>query len=234
MKTASEISTRALIQGGLSFRSQLENHLRDGNEKAKEIIQAHSFWLEKFDLKASMSDHEQIEISAEAGSWDDKTISQNFWKIESLKALLWVLNQYEEMPAYFEVGNPNEIYRFAQYPDDPTHFIQQCSTRTKKEIEKEREVYEFLNWRCRTELFRLQGMAPPPGDSFEATVRRALNSMPSGSTKITKDENDIIINGIPLTKFADKGTVISTCYERHLALNWVVNKASWENVRVDT
>ena len=234
MKERKEIVIRALIQCALSLRSQLENHIRNGNEDAKRAIQPHTKWLQHFEITSFMLTEERESIEKEAGSWDDSLIMENFWKIESFKGLMWVLNKYDSMPCYYDVGNVNDVYQLGGYPDNPNDFINSGEIKDVADIENERHLYEFLQWRCRTELLRLQGMVPPAGDSFEATVTRAVSSIPTGSTIVNNDGIDITINGTRFVDYSDKGTVMSTCMERRLALEWVLGDDSWDETNTDT
>ena len=234
MKKINDIAFRTLIQGGLSFRSQIENHIQRNDPSLVDAIPPHLKWLKDNGIFAAMEEEEKEWFELDAGSWDESLIQECFWKIESFKALLWVTKVYSEMPAFYEVGDVNEIYKKALYPDDPSSFLESSGIQETDVLKKELEVYEFLHWRCRTELLRLQGMVPPEGDTFEGTVQRAITSIPTGSTVIEHDSEDLILSGVKFLDFEDKGTVMSTCVERHLALSWVIGNESWNETRTDT
>lgn len=228
------IILRTLIQGSLTFRSQLEGHIQDGNARAIDIAKNHLEWLKHFSIYAEMEEGEQEYIDMQAGTWNNDLILECFWKVESFKALLWIANAYETMPSFHDVGDVSKIYSWIQYPNDPIGFIDSCSIRTAHEIKQELELYQFLHWRCRTELLRLQGMVPPQGDSFESTVKRALKVLPKGSTNVDHDTNDLLINGVTFTDFDDKGTIMSSCLERRIALEWVMGDVAWSETPTDT
>ena len=234
MRIGKDIGLRSLIQGALSFRAQMENHAQNGNSDVVEIIKEHSEWLKEHGILDSMEKMERDLIKKKIGSWKPAEIQDGFWKIESFKALQWVLAEYKEMPNYFEVGEVNSLYRKCIYPNDPTTFIGACQPRSRVEIEKERLLYEFLFWRCRTEILRHQGMPPPAGDTYEATISRAMKSVPTGSTRIDHDERDITVKGYHFSQYEELSSVVSTCYERYLALNWVLGDESWSETRTDT
>jgi hypothetical protein len=88
-----------------------------------------------------------------------------FWRIESLKAMLWCIQILDRMPTYFEVGEVNDTYTNLPVCKDVTPFLAQAKLCADEEIEKERAFAQILNWRCRTEMLRLQDMRPRPGDS---------------------------------------------------------------------
>ena len=234
MKKTGDIALRALVQGNLSLRSQYENHAPRSLEKATPAINAHSQWLDEHGILAAMEQQEQEWILMPPGTWNPGLITENLWKIESFKALLWALSFYDEMPSYFELIQVSEIYKLAQYPENPEGFTARAALRDANSLENERRVYKFLNWRCRTELLMEQGEDPPPGDSYESTIARAMTSVPTGSTFITHDESDIILNGSYFSEYEDRRTVMSLCFERHLALEWVCGSEKWSQTHTDT
>src|SRR5262249_46388451 len=123
-------------------------------------------WARDQKLDRFLSGHERKLHKKKLSAWGYDDIGERFWRIESLKAILWCLQVFDRMPTYFEVGPVNDAYTKLPEGQDVTSFLTGVRLRKEKEIEKERAFAQFLNWRCRTELFRLQGMKPPKGDSY--------------------------------------------------------------------
>jgi hypothetical protein len=169
------------------------------------------------------------------GKWSYDDIGERFWRIESLKAVLWCIQVLDEMPTYFEVGPVKETYSKLPEGKDVSVFLAHAKLRTEDEIEKEREFAKFLNWRCRTEALRLQGMKPPRGDSYKKVVARALDAIEENGFPIEHDGADILVNGVRFTDLGEgRGDMMSICYERHLALAWVLSDDDWDDAHADT
>ena len=227
MKDKEQIINRCLIQGTLSFRAQLENLFQNGSKNAVDVILLQNKWFENEKLDVSMCPAEIQIIEKKPGSWDQADIMENFWKVESFKALLWSLRLYQTMPPYYDVGEVNGIYKMIQVPNCTKKFNETCSSRSELEIQSELVVYRYLDWRCRTELMKIQGLCTFPEESADNGVLSEIQQLPNSSTKLEIGEKDLQISGIPFSEYEDKGTVMSTCYERHLALEWILNGNVW-------
>jgi hypothetical protein len=169
------------------------------------------------------------------GKWSYDDIGECFWRIESLKAVLWCVQFFDAMPTYAEVGKVNDAYALLPVGEGITAFLAGAKLRTEVEIEKERQFAQFLNWRCRTELFRLRGLKPPRGDSYEEVVARALPAIEINGFPIEHDGVDILVHGVRFIDLGEeKGYMMSICYERHLALEWVLSEDDWDDAHADT
>lgn len=171
------------------------------------------------------------------GDWEYGDIFETFWRVEALKAILWAIGHIPEMPTYYDVGNLEDVCSLIPVNKPTQDFIDQSQLRAEDVIEGQRHKAQFLNWRARTELFRLQGMKPPIGDNYDAVVRRALNGIESEGIVVDHDGVDLLIDG---QRFIDlhgaaKSNIASICTERQLALEWICSDdADWDNAECDT
>ncbi|MGE3809877.1 MAG: DUF4272 domain-containing protein, partial [Gemmataceae bacterium] len=229
MHSQEEVAGRALALGLISLRSQYENGIQHGKDeryrtRGQQTLQwAREQKIERFLSEAERQLHEQA-----LGQWSSEAIGECFWRIESMKAAFWCVQLYEAMPSYFEVGKVNEAY--ARIPEGKglAGYLAQARLRDEAEIEKERDFAQFLNWRCRTELLKLQGMQPPQGDSYEKVVARALPAIDKEDFPIKHDGVDLLVNGTRFGELGEaRGDIMSLCYERQLALEWVLSDDDW-------
>jgi hypothetical protein len=239
MQTQETVAHRTLALGLIAMRSQVENGIsyREGEEErftkmGEDLLR----WAKEQQVDQWLSKAEKKLHRKKPGSWTRSEIGERFWRIESMKALLWALQCYPEMPTYFIVGNVREHYGKVPFNEDVTPFLDSAKLRKKKELEAQRHLAKFLNWRGRTELFRLQGMVPPMGDTYEAVVARALDGIEDEGIPVEHDGVDILVDGV---RFVDlegdvRGNMMSICYERHLALEWLRSDDDWDDAHADT
>ncbi|QDV21107.1 hypothetical protein Pan153_57890 [Gimesia panareensis] len=241
MQTTESVAKRALCIGLMAMRAQAENGI--SYEEGEESEHFRQFgagllkWAERFEISRLLSAAELELHNQPLGEWEYGTIFETFWRIEALKALLWSIGLIEEMPSYFAVGNPNAAYSLVPINQPPEEFLGKAKLRSEDVIKAERHQAQFLNWRARTEVLRLQGVAPPPGDSYEATVRRALHGIEQEGINVDHDGVDLLIDGQRLIDLEGetKGDIASICYERQLALEWVcADEADWDQTKCNT
>jgi hypothetical protein len=240
MQTQDAVAGRALALGLIALRAQYENGINySDDEEAKarnsKLGQELLDWVQDQRIDGFLSREERRLHKKKLGKWSYEDIGERFWRIESLKAVLWCIQVFDEMPTYFEVGKVNDTYTKLPEGKDVTPFLTRARLRKEDAIEKERDFAQFLNWRCRTEMFRLQGMKPPRGDSYKKVVARALPSIEENGFPLEHDGIDILINGVRFSDLGeDKGHMMSICYERHLALEWVLSEDDWDEAHADT
>ena len=238
MQLQDAVVGRALALGLIALRAQYENAITNRaevKERCQQLGQELLDWARDQQVDGFLSENERQLHEKELGSWSDDEIGERFWRIESFKAILWCIQVFEEMPTYFEVGKVNDTYAKLPVGKAVTQFFAQAALREEETLEKEREFAEFLNWRCRTELLRLQGMEPPTGDSYSDVVARALPVIAENSFPIEHDGVDILVNGVRFIDLGDeKGHMMSICYERHLALEWALSDDDWDEAHADT
>jgi hypothetical protein len=240
MQSPDSVGQRALALGVIALRSQYENGINyreeaKAKERCRQLGEELLAWARAQKIEAFLSREESRLHGQELGAWNYQDIGERFWRIESLKAILWSIHIFDQMPTYFEVGQVNDTYTRLPLGRDVSPFLSSAALREEQEIEKERYYAEFLNWRCRTEMFRLQGMRPPQGDNYQAVVARALPAIEANGFPIEHDGVDVLVNGVRFIDLGEeKGHMMSICYERHLALEWVLSEDDWDEAHADT
>jgi hypothetical protein len=240
MQTQDAVAGRALALGLIALRAQYENGInypgdREEKERDRKRGQELLDWAQAQTIDRFLSKEERRLHKKKLGKWTDGDIGERFWRIESLKAVLWCIQVFDEMPTYFEVGKVNDTYTELPEGKDVAPFLARAKLRTEGAIKTQGDFARFLNWRCRTEMFRLQGMKPPKGDSYAKVVARALPSIEENGFPVEHDGVDILVNGVRFIDLGDdKGHMMSICYERHLALEWVLGEEDWDEARADT
>jgi hypothetical protein len=240
MQTQDDVAGRALALGLIALRAQYENGINHGEDEAarergckqgQELLA----WAQDQKIDRFLSREERRLHKKKLGRWSFENIGERFWRIESLKAVLWCVQVFDEMPTYFDVGQVNDTYTRLPEGQDVTRFLARAKLRDEDEIAQERDLAQFLNWRCRTEMLRLQGIKPPRDDSFKKVVARALPAIEENGFPIAHDGVDILVNGVRFNDLGEeKGNVMSICYERHLALEWVLSEDDWDEAHADT
>lgn len=238
MQTRDAVAGRALALGLIALRAQYENGIKNRaevKERCQQLGQELLNWARNQQVDCFLSENERELHKKMLGGWSDDEIGERFWRIESLKAMLWCIQVFEKMPTYLEVGKVNDTYARLPVGKAVTQFLAQAALREEEALEKECEFAEFLNWRCRTELLRLHGTEPPMGDSYSDVVARAIPLIAENGFPIEHDGVDILVNGVRFIDLGEeKGHMMSICYERHLALEWVLNDDDWDEARADT
>jgi Domain of unknown function (DUF4272) len=238
MQTQDAVARRAAALCLISLRSQAESGVSYGEadqDQFRSLGEGLIRWAKEQGVDQWLSKEEKKLNRKAVGKWTHGEIAERFWRIESMKALLWAVRAYSKMPTYHDVGDVNGAYDKVPYKGDIAPFLAAAKLRKEKEIDTERQHAKFLNWRCRTEMLRLQGMRPPKGDSYEKVVSRALGELDE-DMRLDHDGQDILVDGV---RFRDldgdrKGNMMSVCYERHLALEWVCSEDDWDDARADT
>ena len=234
MQTQDAVAKRALALGLIAVRAQAENKIAfcegevdQGRKLGNDLVK----WATDLGIDQWLSPAE-IELHRyPVGNWPHEDIGEKFWRIESLKAVLWALQFWQNMPTYFDVGNVNDVYAKVGVRN-LTDFFSLAKLRPEDELWEEHEYAAYLHWRCRTELMRLEQIIPPYGDTYEAVVARSLVD----SNEVIHDGVDILIDGVRFTEVEGnrKGDIMSICYERHLALEWICFDDDWDETRADT
>ncbi|QDT24020.1 hypothetical protein HG66A1_58460 [Gimesia chilikensis] len=240
MQTTESVAKRALCVGLMAMRAQAENGISNIPEQAdryREFGESLLQWAGEYGIADALSSAELKLHDQPLGDWDRSAIFETFWRVEALKALLWSIGVIEEMPSYYDVGNPNEIYSMVPINQPIEGFLDSAAIRGKETLDAELHQAQFLNWRARTEVMRLQGMEPPPGDSYAATVSRALDGIEQEGINVEHDGVDLLIDGQRLVDLdgETKGNFASICYERHLALEWIcADGTDWDQTLCHT
>ena len=161
------------------------------------------------------------------------------WRFEALAVLLWATGHFEEMPSWLETVDGQTLMRKAQLFGEREQLASDSCLRDEQQIEKLRNTAEFWHWRCRTEMFRRSGMAPPPGESYEGTVAQALeHAVDQGIVTATVD-GDISVYGVAYWKLPQQewANLASISVERHYASDWLAGYApqnKWDETPTNT
>src|SRR5262245_16945077 len=115
MQTQSAVAQRALALGLIALRAQYENGISfSEEEKEQERFRALGEkllgWARDQKVESFLSKAERTLHKKKLGTWRHEDIGERFWRIESLKAVLWCIRDFDEMPTYFEVGKVNDVY----------------------------------------------------------------------------------------------------------------------------
>lgn len=167
-----------------------------------------------------------------AGPVDE--IAHVFWGLEAAAALLWSLQRLEPLPPYTTAADGNDVLAriFSAPPTQPAEL------RDSRAIGDQRELAQFWHWRARTEAHRRRGMPAPPGDSYPATVARAVASMRSSGKldALATVEDDVAVDGTPYAEASPERSaqLLAIAEHRHRALAWLVSDADWDDVDTST
>ena len=240
MLTTEIVTQRTLVIGLMALRAQAENgisHLEGQDEAYRQFGAKLMQWAEAHKVAQSFTESERPLFREPLGQWEHGEIFETFWRVEALKALLWSLGHISEMPSFFEVGNPNDVYAMLPIPKPPQDFIEKSKLRDEDAIQAQRHHAQFLNWRARTEIFRLQGMQAPMDDTYEAVVARALEGIEAEGIHVEHDGTDLLIHGMRFIDLDEetKRETASICHERQLALEWICSDdEDWDSAPCDT
>lgn len=196
-------------------------------------------WVQKEQLSDKFSDAE-IELHAMAlGTWTDSQVFEMIWRFEALVVLLWATSHFEEMPTWLETVDGKTVLQKAQLMGDSERLLSSSSLRDENQIEKMRHAAEFWHWRCRTEMLRREGMAAPPGETYEGTIGSAVQHAVDDGIVTETVDGDIAVNGVAYANLPQEewANVASTSIERHYATNWLVGYApnnDWDATPTDT
>jgi hypothetical protein len=161
-------------------------------------------------------------------------IAHVFWGLEAAAALLWALQRFEPWPPYTSAADGNDILAriFSARPAQP------AALRDARAIEGQRELAQFWHWRARTEALRRRGLPAPPGDSYSATVARAVAAMLATGRldALATVESDIVVDNRPYSEAPPERLtqLLAIAEQRHRALAWLEGDADWDDVDTST
>jgi hypothetical protein len=240
MHATNIVANRTLCIGLIALRAQAENGIAHVEGQTDHFLQFGTEltqWADTYGVSESLAATERELHNRPLGKWEFTEIFENFWRVEALKGLLWTIGHLPDMPSYFDVGNPNDAYSLICFDRPTTAFMESSQLRDETVIKAQRQLAFFLNWRCRTETLRLQGVEAPMGDSYDALVQRSLDGIEEEGLRLDHDGIDILIDGCRFIDLEDdsKSSIGSICCERHLALEWIfAPDEDWDSVRAHT
>lgn len=239
MQTTQAATKRAVALGLMVSRAQAEGMLEQDpdNESYFQYARNMGRWADAGGLLDILSSDERQLYERDIGSWSEEESFSFYWRTEALRTVLWALGRLEELPPVSDVPDPNEMLGILPMGEPLLDFIASCRLRAPEEIEGQSHRAEFFNWRARTAILRFQGMPAPAGDSYEAVVQRAVESLDGQGIEVEHDGTDMLIEG---TRWADLpppalANLSSVSYERHLAFVWLCgDEEDWDQARADT
>src|SRR5690349_2026847 len=108
MQSQDAIAKRALALGLIAVRAQVENSIafsQGAADLARQTGASLIRWSTDLGIDRWLSKSETELHCLPVGGWPHDEITEKFWRIESLKSLLWALQVWQNMPTYFDVGN---------------------------------------------------------------------------------------------------------------------------------
>jgi hypothetical protein len=165
------------------------------------------------------------------------------WRVESLYVLAWALGLRDSLPPFDTQVNPEKDLGGLP-PDDRERFESKAKLRSRREINKARDVAELWHWRSRTYQLASSGEPPfkdDPVDGFQS-YDDIVKDVAAGVAReglFVPIKGDFPALGKPYRALTERQwhSVSSIASERHFALNWLCGLAprnSWEQTPTDT
>ena len=159
------------------------------------------------------------------------------WLAESITCLLWALRMIQELPAYDQEADPSFVGQLSSI----TELVQRAKLRSKKEIEKQRQIAEVWHWRARTRYLQEQGRFDESqgGPTIEQIIERTATRCAGIGLLPNLIAGDFPALGKPYRDISpdEYGILSSISLERHKAFNWLCGYSPtgrWEDTRTDT
>lgn len=232
-----EICDRIQALSALLYRTQLEMPIHSQDDVQQWYGDLNK-WIERDNLIAHFSNSESELIAANLGGWTESQVFETVWRFEALLPLLWAIKRIDEMPSWEQPVGAQVMENAALF-QSPQQLLEVSSLRDQDELEQMQHGAEFWHWRLRTEMMRRDGVDPPPGDSYQQCIGRAVDHAHKEGIINSIVQGDIGINGtayanLPQQQWAD---IASLSIERHYGLNWLTGRAEhndWDLTRTDT
>lgn len=240
--TQREVCSRILALAATLWRAQIEMHLqRKATEEdvLRERFIELSTWVQNEQLADHLSGAETELHATPLGKWTNSQVFETIWRFESLAVLLWATGHFEEMPSWLETVDGQTVIQKANLLGKRASLLSNSHLRDEGQIDRAHHAAEFWHWRCRTEMLRRNGMAPPPGDTYEGTIGRALMTAVSDGLVTETIDGDVAVNGVAYANLPqeDWASLASISIERHYATNWLMGYApgnNWDDTPTDT
>jgi hypothetical protein len=149
MQTREAVVRRALALGYIAMRAQAENGVALGGTDAeryeafgRELVS----WAGR-EVEKGLSKSERKLHRKPLGDWEHDEIAASFWRLESLKALLWALSRYAAMPTDDEVGDVGAAYELVSWKGDLAAF-RASPLRPAEELTAERDRAKARHAEC--------------------------------------------------------------------------------------
>lgn len=216
-----------------------ETEYREILEGCQEGLVKHWSHIDRAPLRAELGPDEEKLIATPVDQVTPRHLTDAFWRIESIQALMWCLGQIEAMPLYDRRAD-DVILREPKFWTSWS-FLDEARLRPQAEIEAARDEAELWHWRSRTRELIESGADPwndptskeRPADRLDGIVRLVAQKLAGEVPPKPTIDEDMPAMGKAYRDLTDDewADVRSITIERHLALNWVCGYAPnnyWE------
>ena len=226
--SAEKVARRALILSVIACRGIVEGDKQDP-DGAEKLANRSYQWLLTLGLEPDFSDWERIVFNTPFGHLSDQDRVNASWLSEAVVVMAWALGKID-LPAFTEqcdpAGSANSL-GFLQ-PSETTA-LNSPKLLPPEALQEYNEFIYNVHWRIRDFSINKKGY------DFESLARKAWGE-PITRHGLTLSENDISLNGVPLSKPAESEwrPFSSITRERHQASNWLIGYASEDFYEVTT
>lgn len=239
MKTEFDVAYRALALMAICYRASSEQAARRNPDAARaQKIEKIRAWAEEQGIDDHFSDFERDTMDAPLGEIeDDEELGALGWRLQSMVAALWAVGMVDPMPTYARSVAAQAVQPLMPLGKPVDQFLTSARIRPDKAIQKERTRAQFWTWRARCEAMRRRGVKPPPGKSYQVTIREAAQSALSDGLIDALADDDVACDGRAYHRLDDRefSDAASTALERLYLLNWICGESDdWDTVPTDT
>lgn len=227
-RSANDVVGRVMGLRAIMWRAQFELAARSADRPRDLELrnERHNLWVSTSQVPVSPRERQLLDRGL--GTWSMAEIGELVWRNQAAFALLWALG-HAEMPPYTTIVSANIVFEHVE-----RMFARIApQLRSAVEIDRAIELAELWNWRGRTETLRRRGVPPPPADSYEATVARAMRSAVEAQLVDAADvaDGDLLVGDMRYATLDHKTFIEVSCiaHERHWALHWLVDTAAWDD-----
>lgn len=236
-KTAEDVAYRSLALMALCYRASGEQSLARGADPDwEQFLVELDAWARDQGIADHYSETEEELMERPIGEIEPEELFALGWRLQALVATLWATGHLEAMPTYAHSVAAADVRSLMPLRKPVAEFLAAARLRPEEELRAERLRAEFWNWRARCDMFRRRGMAPPAGQTYEATITGAAEAAARDGLIAEVVAGDVGCDGRPYHALADQefADAASTALERHHALNWICGDDDWDDVSTDT
>ena len=237
---AAAVARRAVILAVVYGRGEIEASSGQSDEAESESTRRRMpTWTDQVGLATTVTASERKLLSCPVGRLSRQDVVDASWRLESLGALLWALQELEVILAYDVQFTPG-VLRAVPVPgtrEQVSEFVRRARLRPHEVIERARGVAELWHWRARTTQIQRMGHEPPAGLALAQIIEMTAAAAHERGDLLTVIEGDFPAFGKAYRDLSESeyAVVNSIAMERHHALNWLCGYGRhWGNVPTDT
>ena len=224
------------------IKGQAEEILQsDKSEYLAEIIKLRGDlkqWMESQNFYDYLSPGEKELFEKEPGSWEMQELANVSWRIEALGVLLWALELTDKIPGYDKQFNIESFIDKLPFMESIEKFKETVKMRSKKEIEKARDIAQLWHWRARTtRIMQDEEAETPKGYTYDGIIKMTAENAFDENKLPEPIDGDFPAFEKPYRDLTDEEFSIasSIALERHFALNWLSGLSeNWDDTPTDT